>query len=241
MKHKRIWFASIILVIVVGLILWIYPKIIFINAVIKFSKIDSVHIEGTLRLSNEFYDIDLKGMANYSNNNLYSKLSTDYLWNPLSAELYVELNKQNANFYLSTSIHKEWICSSHQQEVSIRNKEISLNDISFKKVNSDRPNEKKYKVTIGKDTFQNLLSSYLKNLDYKKDELNIYLYVREGKISGLQLKDKILLSKEDNLYLSDIDLKFSSWNGVSDIIVSNEIKENSKEVDKNVLETLFSK
>lgn len=239
MKHKGIWIAGIILVVVIGIILWLYPKFVLVKAVINFSNIDSIHVEGTLTLKKDSYELDLKGNANYSNNVLNAKLSTDYLWNPLNAELYVDFSK-NVKFYLTTNVSNEWISSTQKKSEDLAPSDISLKDISFKKVNSDRKGEKKYRITISEETFENMLSSYLKNASSTSDKVTIYIYVKDGNISGIKVKDKILISKEDNLYLSDIDLTFSSWNGISTITISEDIKENSKEIDKNVLETLFS-
>ncbi len=238
MKHKRIWIVGILLSIVVVLIFWIYPKIVFVKAVSNFLEIDSLHVEGSLTLGHNSYELDLKGTANYSNNILYSKLSTNYLWNPLQVELYVD--RKDLKFYLSTSLTNEWVYSKQDKINSVSSNKVSMKDIHFKKVNSDRTGEKKYQITVSKEIFLSFLSSYLKNSDYEEDTVIMYLYTDGGNITGIKIADRVVLSKEDGLYLSNIDIRFSSWNGISTITVPNEIIENSKKIDKNVLETLFS-
>ncbi len=238
MKHKRVWIVGILLSIVVVLIFWIYPKIVFVKAISNFLEIDSIHVEGSLTLGNNSYELDLKGTANYSNDMLYSKFSTDYLWNPLQAELYVD--KKDLKFYLTTNMNEEWVSSKQNKMSGGTSFNLSFKDINFKKVKSDRKGETKYRLTLSKKMFLTILSSYLKNSDYEKENFIMYFYTKNGNISGIEVNDKIILSKENNLYLSNIDLHFSSWNRISMITIPAEVIENSKEIDKNVFETLFS-
>lgn len=244
MKHKGIWIVGILLLIVIGLGLWIYPKVVFVKAVLSFSKVDSVHIEGTLTLSNGEYDLDLQGTANYNNHILHGDFSTDYLWNPVSSELYVDTNHSAIRFYLTTNLSNNWITSSQKINgdfgSKLKSTDISFKDIRFKKVKSDRNKEKKYQIRVSKKAVLPFLTSYVKNSENMPEIITFYIYLKDNSISGLTIPDKIILSEEDNLYLSNIDLRFSSWNGISTIEIPSNVKEKSKEIEENVLETLFS-
>lgn len=240
MKHKGIWIISIILLIVIAIMIWAYPKFLFAKAILSLKEVDSVHMEGTFRLSKEDYELELQGTANYANHFIHSSLSTNYSWNPLKAEMYIGLHKKDVDFYLTTNVSEEWVKSNQKLESGSGFDDISISDIHFQKVKSDRKGELKYKVTLSKEMFQNLLASISKDSEVE-EKMVVYFYVKDSVLSGIKIEDKILLSKKDNLYISNIDLKLTSFNGVADIVLPKEIEENSKEIDKNVLETLFSK
>ena len=65
MKHKRIGIISVLVLILGMLAFLIYPRLLLVKAIINFTELESVHIEGTFKLSNEQYEIDLKGNANF--------------------------------------------------------------------------------------------------------------------------------------------------------------------------------
>lgn len=231
MKYTKIGIISILVIIIGILAFLIYPRLLLVKAIMNFTELESVHIEGTFKLSNGQYEIDLKGNANFSNSIFHADLSTDYIWNPIRAELYVDNDKSGVKSYLSTNLSDDWIL--HKKKLSNQDLKISRDDIDFKKVKSDRKGEKKFRVEISGET----LSSLLPN---SSNKITLYLYLKGDKISGIQTYDNIVLSKEENLYINNIDLTFSSWNTISSITIPEDIEKNSKVIDKNVLETLFS-
>ena len=224
MKHKRIGIISVLVLILGMLAFLIYPRLLLVKAIINFTELESVHIEGTFKLSNEQYEIDLKGNANFSNSIFHADLSTDYIWNPIHAELYMNKDKSDVKSYLSTNLSNNWV---------FHKKKLFKKDIDFKKVKSDRKGEKKFRIEISGETLASLLP-------HSSNKITLYLYLKGDKISGIQTSDKIILSEEENLYVSNIHLTFSSWNTISSITIPEDIEKNSKAIDKNVLETLFS-
>ncbi len=231
MKHKRIVIISVLVLILGMLAFLIYPKLLLVKAIINFTELESVHIEGTFKLSNEQYEIDLKGNANFSNSIFHADLSTDYIWNPIHAELYMNKDKSDVKSYLSTNLSNNWVF--HKRKLSNQDLKISKKDIDFEKVKSDRKGEKKFRIEISGETLASLLP-------HSSNKITLYLYLKGDKISGIQTYDKIILSEEENLYVSNIYLTFSSWNTISSITIPEDIEKNSKAIDKNVLETLFS-
>lgn len=231
MKHKRIVIISVLVLILGMLAFLIYPKLLLVKAIINFTELESVHIEGTFKLSNEQYEIDLKGNANFSNSIFHADLSTDYIWNPIHAELYMNKDKSDVKSYLSTNLSNNWVF--HKRKLSNQDLKISKKDIDFEKVKSDRKGEKKFRIEISGETLASLFP-------HSSNKITLYLYLKGDKISGIQTSDKIILSEEENLYVSNIYLTFSSWNTISSITIPEDIEKNSKAIDKNVLETLFS-
>ncbi len=231
MKHKRIGIISVLVLILGMLAFLIYPRLLLVKAIINFTELESVHIEGTFKLSNEQYEIDLKGNANFSNSIFHADLSTDYIWNPIHAELYMNKDKSDVKSYLSTNLSNNWVF--HKKKLSNQDLKIFKKDIDFKKVKSDRKGEKKFRIEISGETLASLLP-------HSSNKITLYLYLKGDKISGIQTSDKIILSEEENLYVSNIHLTFSSWNTISSITIPEDIEKNSKAIDKNVLETLFS-
>ena len=231
MKHKRIGIISVLVLILGMLAFLIYPRLLLVKAIINFTELESVHIEGTFKLSNEQYEIDLKGNANFSNSIFHADLSTDYIWNPIHAELYMNKDKSDVKSYLSTNLSNNWVF--HKKKLSNQDLKIFKKDIDFKKVKSDRKGEKKFRIEISGETLASLLP-------HSSNKITLYLYLKGDKISGIQTSDKIILSEEEILYVSNIHLTFSSWNTISSITIPEDIEKNSKAIDKNVLETLFS-
>ena len=78
MKHKRIGIISVLVLILGMLAFLIYPRLLLVKAIINFTELESVHIEGTFKLSNEQYEIDLKGNANFSNSILFVTYPTSF-------------------------------------------------------------------------------------------------------------------------------------------------------------------
>ena len=226
MKHKRIGIISVLVLILGMLAFLIYPRLLLVKAIINFTELESVHIEGTFKLSNEQYEIDLKGNANFSNSIFHADLSTDYIWNPIHAELYMNKDKSDVKSYLSTNLSNNWVF--HKKKLSNQDLKIFKKDIDFKKVKSDRKGEKKFRIEISGETLASLLP-------HSSNKITLYLYLKGDKISGIQTSDKIILSEEENLYVSNIHLTFSSWNTISSITIPEDIEKNSKAIDKNVL------
>ena len=231
MKHKRIGIISVLVLILGMLAFLIYPRLLLVKAIINFTELESVHIEGTFKLSNEQYEIDLKGNANFSNSIFHADLSTDYIWNPIHAELYMNKDKSDVKSYLSTNLSNNWVF--HKKKLSNQDLKIFKKDIDFKKVKSDRKGEKKFRIEISGETLASLLP-------HSSNKITLYLYLKGDKISGIQTSDKIILSEEENLYVRNIHLTLSSWTTISSITIPEDIEKNSKAIDKNVLETLFS-
>ena len=140
-------------------------------------------------------------------------------------------DKSDVKSYLSTNLSNNWVF--HKKKLSNQDLKIFKKDIDFKKVKSDRKGEKKFRIEISGETLASLLP-------HSSNKITLYLYLKGDKISGIQTSDKIILSEEENLYVSNIHLTFSSWNTISSITIPEDIEKNSKAIDKNVLETLFS-
>lgn len=240
MKHKKIWIISIILLVIVMFLWWLIPKILFLKALISLKDVDSVHIEGTFTLSNQNYQLELQGNANYANDTIHASLSTNYDWNPLKAEMYIGLEKKDIHFYLTTNLIEEWVTSSQNVTNVEKSQNISLKDIGFQKIKSDKKGESKYKIQLSKELFFSFASSYFKDSGDISDTITLYIYTKDNEISGIASPEKFMFAKDDNLSISNIDLSFSNWNGISDIKIPNEVKESSKVIDKNVLKILFS-
>lgn len=240
-KYKRIILSVSLLAFITLMGIFIYSKTEVLRALSSFAKVDSVHMEGTVSLFLDDYRLDLKGSANYSNHILSSDLTTDYIWNPISLELYATIEEERITFYLLNNLTDDCLNSTQKvSSISIKKDKFDIKKLSIKKVSSDKLGEKKYKIELPKKHFFSVIIG--KELEIPESEkMIIYFYVRNGKITGIKAQDEIIyLSKEKNVYFSNFNVTFSSWNSVSDVSIPENKTEKCKEIDKNILKELFS-
>ncbi len=225
MKYKRLILSLGVLILLTLLGIWGYSKLELLRAFLSLKDLESVHIEGNVRLFLDNHALDLKGSANYHQDVLSATLTTDYVWNPIMLEFYVKIEDSSITFYLLQNLSTDCFKSNQRiKEVEWKKVNFKKKDIKIKKVVSDRTGEKKYEVFLLKEG---------------TNRISFSIYVRNSKVTGILSKEKIYLSKEKNIYFSDFDVKLTSWNQVTSFDIPIDRVESCQELDKKAIKEIF--